>query len=676
MYEAYYTAKAKEWDEGLRFYMGQQHIQYSAVGRTWEDIPLTKFNNWMPRPVTNYVAPAVNTIVSLMTRRRPTATIYPNSQDESDRNAAKLAESIIDAKWELDHEQREHIRAQIIKLLTGTVFRKDYWDSSKGEPVLMMGDDGVPYEGRAGDTAFEYIDPFRMIVDVVGQQFFIEQNVKPISWVKDRYDKESKGYTGEAHNVTEEKNLSTSLDLQFALKTESFRNQNKSSDSDGLKNCTVIKEAYFAPTKRYPKGLRVDVASGVLLYVAESPCYDPKIEDSWHPYTWDHWQDVPFQFHGKSYVKDLIPLQRRINGTLALIELALRTMGIPQWRLPIGCGVPEGYMSGQPGLEIWYNPVGGNGLLPDKIRGEGVDPQMWKFLEDAITAFYMAAGTNEVMQGMRPEGVNTAAGLNLLLEQSNSKFSPQFMSNEKFIERCQGAKLRLIRKYYKETRPNLVQYLKQMNKDNLEVEIIDFTGADLRDNITVRIEAGSSIPKSKAFEQEMLKQLAQFGLFGPIDPMSNPIGNEEFLEKFGLSPIHTELNADVKRARWINSVLTAVNRGQIPMEKVPPIMPFDNLQIHLKVLTDEMKRPDFNDPAGVFGMRAQQIDSIMQQQAMQQQMMQQQMMANAAPQAQAGPEIPSQPQPASNVPQDLGLPVGDLSLNNNSPEMALNFQGV
>jgi hypothetical protein len=669
MYESYYTAKAKEWDEALRFFMGQQHIQYSNVGKTWESIPKTQANSWMPRPIANYIAPSIMTIGSLLTRQKPTATISPNSEDEKDKNAAKLGESILDAKWEIDHEEREYSKSTTIKLITGGRFRKDYWDSSLGETVLMMGEDGKPYEGRTGDTAFEYIDPFRMIVDIVGKQFFVEQNVKPLSWVKERYSKKDKGYTGEASKVSEEKNLSTILNLQNALKTESFRDQSRSSTQDDLQNCTVVKEAYFAPTQRYKKGLMVIVCSGLVLYAAESPYYTSKVKDSWHPYNWDFWQDNPFQFHGKSYVKDLIPLQRRINGTLALIELSLRTMAMPQWLIPNGSLNPEGYISGEPGLNLFFNPVGSSGVAPQKIPGMGVDPQMWKWLEDGVTTFYMAAGTNEIMNGIRPTGVNTLGGMDLLLEQSNSKFSDQFSSSEKFIERCQGAKLRLIAKYYKENRANLVQRMKQMNKDNLEVEINDFVGSDLRDNLTVRIEAGSSIPKSKVFQQEMFKQLAQMGLFGPLDPMSNPIGNEEFLEKFGVSSITTEINADVERARWINSVLTAVNRGEMAIQQIPPIMPFDNLQIHMKVLTDEMKRPDFKDEMGAFSMRAQQIDQILQQQALEMQ----RQMASAA-QGQAGQEIPPQTQSASHVPQDSGLPVGDFNLNNStSPEMALNL---
>lgn len=648
---------AKEWDEGVRFFMGQQHIQYSRVGKAWEDIPVTRYNEWFPRPVTNYIAPTVMTMVSLFTRQKPSATIYPNSEDEADKSAAKLADKILDAKWELDQEQREYIRAQYIKLLTGTVFKKTNWDSSKGEPVLLMGEDGVPYESKNGDVSIEYIDPFRMKVDLNGQNFFIEENVKPVSWIKEHYDREGNGYTGLASKIQEDEDLSDSLRTQNLFKSDSFKGSYKSSEKDNLKGCCVIKEAYFAPSRKYPKGLQVIVASGQVLYIESYK----GAKNTWHPYDWDKWIDIPFRFHGKSYVKDLIPLQLRINGIDALIELTLRTTGMPQWLIPNGCGVPEGYITGKPGLEIRFNQVGSSGLYPQKVSPEGVHPQMWKWREETVTAFYMEAGTNEVMQGMRPEGVNTASGLNLLLEQSYSKFSPQLSSSEKFIERTQQAKIQIIADFYKEVRPELVQFLKQLNRDNLDVEIFNFVGADLRDNTRVRVEAGSSIPKSKAFEQEMLKQLGQAGMFGPIDPVSNPIGNEEFLEKFGISPIHSEINADVKRARWINSVLTSVNRGQMSIDKVPPILPVDNLDIHFKVLTDEIKRPEFKDEQGLFQMRAQQIDSILQEEARKQQLAQQEMMQGQA-------EIPPQGQPPSNVPQDLqGLPVGPPFNNNLAP---------
>jgi hypothetical protein len=93
------------------------------------------------------------------------------------------------------------------------------------------------------------------------------------------------------------------------------------------------------------------------------------------------------------------------------------------------------------------------------------------------------------------------------------------------------------------------------------------------------------------------------GLLGPMDPQSNPIGNQQLLEKFGIEKFDAELNADVKRAKWVNSTLTSINRGESGPEDYPPVLPFDNYQIHFKVLTDQMKSPTFKDEMGMFQRR-------------------------------------------------------------------------
>ncbi len=596
--QPYLVNLAMKWEENIRFFMGDQYIYFNETRRRFEPIPVTKFNQFLPRPVTNLILPIIQTLTSIFTRQKPSATVRANSNDESDVNAAKLADRIQDAKWEIDEETLKHITAVLIALICGTVIRKDFWDSSKGPVSGMLGE-------NVGDSDVEMIDPFRFIPDLNGESYFIEANLQPISWIKQQYGKMEFGYTGLAEKVKEDTGLSAVMQLHQRLKTASGTGSNwgSSESSTDLKGFSVLKEAYIKPTKNHPSGIMIVVADGKTLYARECPYFDPRYSDSWHPYTFFHYQKIPFRWHGLSIVDNLLKLQQRLNSIDALIILNRMTMAIPQWLKPIGCGVQEGYLSGAPGLEIPYNPVGANGVKPEKLLGTGLPGDIIKERQDVIEAMHRISGDNEVLSGLRPEGVNTAAAMNMVLEQSFSKFNPITQSFEKFIEKGQTKKLRLIASKYKEQRPEFIAQLKSMNKDNLDVEIKDFIGADLQDNVNVRIEAGSSLPRSKIVEQQTYQELAKNGAFGPIDPIQNPMGNQEFLEKFGLQPITTELNADVKKAKWVNSVLTSVNRGEMPPEKIPPIEDFDNIQIHLKVLTDRMKSPSFEDPMGVFRAR-------------------------------------------------------------------------
>lgn len=654
----YLSTLAKIWERNIRFFMGEQHIAYNEQYNRYEPIPLTKFNDWVPRPVTNYILPAVQTLVSIYTRQKPNASVRPNSTDSADINAAKLSERIQDAKWELDQEQLLHIQAALILMLCGTVIRKDYWDSSAGPTNNAPKPEGGII-GPIGDTAVEIIDPFRLIPDIQNRMWFLETNVKPKSWIQEAYGKEGEGYTGLVDTMEEDTELSNAMTLFQRLKTATgIGNVGPNTDAESLQGSAIVKEMYIHPLPNHPEGILIVRACKKTLFAGPSKYFDAKYPDSWHPYSFCKYQELFFRWHGLSMIENVIELQQRINSIIALIVLNRQTMAIPQWLIPDG-SIREKYISGKPGLNIIWKPQP-NGAAPTKLPGADLSQGVYKELEMAIDAFNRNTGINEVLSGIKPEGVNTVGQMQMMLEQSFSKFNPQIQSWEKFIESGQTKKLRNINKFYKEIRPDLVSQLKALNRDNLDVEIKDFLGADLADNVNVRIEAGSSLPRSKAVEQQMYQELAKGNLFGPLDPIQNPVGNQEFLEKFGATPLTTQLNADVKRARWVNSVLTAVSRGEMDPMEIPPVLPFDNLDIHLKILTDRMKSPDFKDPLQVFQQRLGEIQAIQAQQQME--MAQQQAAMMPSPEAEGVSAAPKGANPSN--PQALSASVQPANLDN------------
>ena len=642
------------WEENVRFLQGEQHIRYNTITRRYEVLPITKYNDFIPRPVTNYTLPIFQTVTSLLTKNKPNASVSANSTDTMDRNAAKLSDRLVDAKWEEDEETLQHVKAAKVMLSCGTVIRKDYWDNTRG-PVSPL------LNAPVGDTAVDIVDPFRFIPDIQTQSWFIEANVQTLGWIRQQYSKTMpdgmtpmQGYTGLAGEVKEDQELSPSMNLWERLKTSAGTGSGAygsgSSPNENLKGCAVVKEAYIKPTQKYPSGRLIVVANRKVLYYGASPEFDQRYRDSWHPYSFCKWEEIFFRWHGLSLVECLVPLQKRVNAIDSLIILNRMTCASPTVIIPNGAGVPEGYFNGRPGLNVTVNPVGAGGIMPQRWEGRDVAQGVWKEREEIVQSMHVIAGDNEVLQGSRPEGVNTAAGLQMLLEQSFSKYSPIIQQWEKFIENGQTKKLRLIAKHYAEPRPDFINRLKEMNHDNLDVEIKDFIGSDLRDNVSVRVESGSSLPRSKLVEQDNYKNLATMGVFGPIDPMQNPVGNEEFLEKFGVTPLTTEINADVKKARFVNSVLTAINRGEMGKESYPRLLPVEQnpqtIQIHQKILTDRMKSPEFKDENGAFMMRYQELNNGMQVIMMQQQAAQLGQQAQQA--AQSGQSAQKQPPAAGN----------------------------
>ncbi len=678
--KAYLDLQSRIWDENIHFYEGDQYLYYNDILGQYQNRPVTKFNRFMPRSVTNYIFPITNTMVSLLTKQKPDAKVTPNSTQQEDKNRARLADAVLKSKWETDEEHLKHTIAAKLGILTGTVYRKDYWDITglgeveiPGDKKTIKGsriaigiakekeehpelpeeelrqlvidhlkedpscygseDEETPHveteaeegeeskeheekEGKEveskehkvkeadleyqedntklplGDSKVRMLSVFEILPDLQNAihsiddgEFIMECTMHPVSWIKETYDQDKPGYTGLAKDVTEDKSMSLQLTYLERLKGSTGKSGQYGIEPD-TKDQAVLIECYVKPTKEYKKGLLVVVANSKVLYINSSPyTYGEGI--NWHPYTMFRWDLHPLRHHGISLTEQQVPIQKKYNAIDNLIILNRMTNSTPQWLIPIGCMTPGGYISGEPGLNIPYNPAIGT---PSKIPGMALDASVWKEREEARQDLHLLAGDNEVLQGLRPQGVNTASGLNMLIEQSYSKFSPVVQAWEKFIEQGQTKKLNLIRRFYKEPRPELIKRIKAMNSDLTEAVIDDyFTGESLGDNLDVQVEAGSSLPRSTVAHQNNLKELAALpqNVLGALDPMTNPLGNKAFLKEFGINDFPTPTGNDTEKADWEN---TLMRQGKFEDVEV---LPFDNPVIHYNVVCEELKRPEF-----------------------------------------------------------------------------------
>ena len=160
--------------------------------------------------------------------------------------------------------------------------------------------------------------------------------------------------------------------------------------------------------------------------------------------------------------------------------------------------------------------------------------------------------TQDVLEGTNPQGVKTAYQLEQLLENALAAMGATFQRWEKSIEREETKKLLLISKRYKEPRAEFGKKLKAINKDVTDIELEMFMGEDLKDNVNVRIEPNSSIPRSKAGENAVIRELVQGKI---LDVATNAVNKREFLDKMGIKGFDYETSPDVKRAQWENSII-------------------------------------------------------------------------------------------------------------------------
>lgn len=610
------TQLAWHWERNHLFLDGKQWLVYEGsrdTGGTWKPLKVSAANEYIPRPVTNLLYDNYQTLKSYLLKTKPRSTVRPNSENHSDKVAAKLANLVLECNYERLREAANYEYAAACAITYGTVFKKDFWDTSSVQTARVpltqiietpMGPleqevidpetgDVMTEEVPIGDVNTEVVEPYRIAIDPLSTtcqdaRWIMEYSIQPLNWIKETYGKSGDGYTGKANEVKPEPGLSGTLRRFFQLKTSSgvkgtTAPVSGSGGSDTMvENCAVVKEYYERPSKDHPKGRLIVVANSVLLYSGDSPCEGPDIGD-WHPYSDFRWEVVPGRFWGKSPLDDGVEIQKRINSIDAVIILTRKTQAIPQKLIPKGVGVHPGQWTGRPGLEVFWRD-NGTGSRPETIPAAGVDSQVFIERDKMVEDLKNVTGAIDILKGDRPPGVTAASALNMLYEVGTGKLFPALNRWKEFIETSQKKQLRLVSKHYQEPREDFIKMLRSKNKDLSSSALENFIGKDLHDNCNVIIEAGSNIPKLQAAEQARLIELAQIGTLG----LEDPINQREFNERLGVLGFDNQVGPDLKRAQWENELLDQANPDQSVL-----VMTVDNHEIHIGAHEKRMKEPSF-----------------------------------------------------------------------------------
>lgn len=685
---------AWSWERNQLMLDGKQWLVYDAEspsGGMWKRLQVSKASDYIPRPVTNYIYSDYQTIKSYLLKNRPRSSVSPNTRDYKDKNAAKLADLVLEVNWERLKEDTQYEIAAANAICYGTVFKKSYWDTSSllmvkvpkmeqipttdpntGAIVGMTEVQAVDPETKEplfeelplGELNTGVIEPYRIALDPLAMhlgeaRWIMEYSIQPLDWIKETYGQVGPGYTGNAAKVKAEASLSGSLRRWFQLRTTSGVKDQTIPGGSGsqssdimIENAAVVKEYYERPSAKHPRGRLIVVAGDQTVYSGESP-YDGDEVGDWHPYSEFRWELVPGRFWGKSPLDDAIELQKRINSIDSITVLNRKTMAIPQKLIPMGAGISPGTWTGRPGQEIFYRTDGGS--MPGIVPAAGLDASVFQERKQTREDMKEIVGSIDILKGDRPPGVNAASALSLLYEVGTGKLYPSLYRWAKFVESDQKKQLKIVSKMYKEHRPEFIRALAAKNHSLSPMDINNFLGTSLNDNCNVIVEAGSNIPKLHAARQSMLMELAQMGLLN----LQSPVNRIQFQKELGIQGYDGDIGPDKERAEWENDLLDNILNSP---DNRPIVLDADNDAIHIETHQNRTKSPDFMSLP--FDIQSAYMQHIQEHEAsannkMQAQMIQQQAMApapgtpvSAKPIAPAAPA--SQQAAAAQQPQHQG----------------------
>ena len=158
------TIREITWFRNILFYLGEQWISWYAEQNTFGS--QFGMNPYEPTPVANKIRDHVKSMKALILNKKYTARIWPNSEEQKDKDAAKLGGMALSS---LDNDNCGEIEdvKELIALwviLTGNGFARTYANLDNGMYITDAGGKTI----SKGEVTIESLLPFSIAVPALG----------------------------------------------------------------------------------------------------------------------------------------------------------------------------------------------------------------------------------------------------------------------------------------------------------------------------------------------------------------------------------------------------------------------------------------------------------------------------------------------------------------------------
>lgn len=613
----------RQWTKALWYVLGRQWITYDSRRGHWQDKRLAK---WVPRPVTNVVKEAIQSVRANFTAINYAASGRPVGDDPKNMITADLVADfapILHEDYKFDGVMNEF---DFWMLVTGNAWlhtcvnyemqngvigdSHETCTKCQGEfPSSLIaksrqtcpqchGSDFIPTIGQDGEPVIDQIplpkgqclplSPFEVAYPLVYERFDQVPYVIRMRWRDKSYYEQNPELAQYAKMLTFGK---TPTERSMALfKSLPFQNElsgsgNASSGgSNGETEGIVEYDVWVKPCSDFPDGQVIRIAgdqSPVIIHSTKEslpgplPYHDAKGNPR---FTFHHarYDVVGGRSLGGSLIDPILGKQDQLNQLDSHALMIIGRMANPIWLEPKGAEVEK--FTGEPGLVVKWNPlVAGGNAKPERIPGEGINQSVFAYRGLIKQEIEELTGTFDILKGQKPAGVEAFSALNLLVERGQARHAPAFKERGNAYKGAIGDALEIEREFGPDSR------IRAMMMPTRQWAFKNFMKADLTGSIEIIIEDGSLTPKTSLGERAAIEHLRQLGLLNPSDPDQVMA----IFEKFGQSRLLPGLDAQVQEAWMVfdkfekflsdpQAISMAAQQAQVPPQPgqpPPPIGP-------------------------------------------------------------------------------------------------------
>jgi hypothetical protein len=482
------------------FYSSQQWISWD---RTQKRVYVPDLRPGEKRMTFNKLRPAILTLLSKLSKNRVKLEVKPDTNDTERIEVAKAGLKYLHYQWDADKMDTKSRRLKLLMLTDGFPALKVFVDKNKGDDIpnteeLPEGVEQAPK--KTGKICTLVCDQFAVKVDpnaedVTEIKWAVEERPTDVDEIREQYGKEVQPESIEQRNSYE-----------FGAITDKPRKYS---------NHAMVRDYWEWPCVKYPKGRRIVTAGDQELLREET---DP----GENPYIFFPALPIPGRAVADAVVTDLTTPQRSYNIKRTAEARILEEMGNPMWLNP---GTDDEELVNEIGGIIHYTP--NETLKPERVSGIEPGAGWQNAMERDEADMEDISGAHEISQGATPRGNNTLGGLQLQVEQDETKLALLVQSYEDGIKIWGEKVLRLVQKYFPEE-----QQLTIVGETG-EIEAFTFVGADLTGSEVVDVVPGSSMPTLKAVQDE--KVLAMWGAGMFTDPKTGQPDTRRVVRMLGES---------------------------------------------------------------------------------------------------------------------------------------------
>tara|TARA_R110002096_G_scaffold80599_1_gene188733 strand:+ start:361 stop:2457 length:2097 start_codon:yes stop_codon:yes gene_type:complete len=564
--------RQKYWDgvQGLRtemrdywlnhaFLHGYQWLYWSEHNGRLDEMPTDPER---VQATVNRLWPNTRTIISTLMQRELSFEVPPNAADDSHMRGARLAETIAravhhDHNWE---NIRENMYYAVWK--GGTAAMCVDWDDTSVE-ILSDDTQGTSPLGE-GDTYEEWLNITQFVVEPGVREpekarYWIKAVALPPTEVKAMFP-----------DVWEDDDIppadATAGLAPFHRKLMSY---DRGGDSD-LTALTLVMTYYERPNNECPEGKVVRVVDQKIVFESEWPFpFKNKlnlvvVRETLRENRWT----------GDTVLTAARPIQTLLNVSWSSIAEHMKLAGNARLLVPMSSIEMMQSLTDLPGEVVPYNDSAQ--MKPEYLSPPQM-PGWWIQQPDKLAnEIDDIMGVHDISRGSAPANIESGFGLTILAEKDNTPVN-------RLTKEASGAFGRLmslvLEIYEDKTMTGAKRKSTVSIPGNAPIDV-RWSGKDLRGQTTARVPQDAILPRSRAAQMEMAKDMLASGL---IENITDFIAIADLP---GSRDILTVTSPDVDRARRENSHF-GVGRQALPY-------PWDKHDVHIAEHNKYRKTIDFD----------------------------------------------------------------------------------